>query len=107
MDILQPLISVKSENLMVSGLMGRGFTRDQAISFLPEAGISILIALRRNEGILNSEFIISDIDISSIAAKTGIEASKVKDGLKFVLPGIIEQPGIADSGLLGKIKSSF
>ena len=38
----------------------RGFTRDQVISFLPESGINMLIALRRNEGILKSEFIVSD-----------------------------------------------
>lgn len=104
-NVSQPLMSDKSASLIISGLMGRGFTLEQASIFLPEAGHTIITALKDNGGMNNTESVISGIDVSSLALKTGIEQSKVKDGLKYVLPGIVEQLSGTEKGILGKVKS--
>ena len=103
MDILKSLMSDKSAGLMVSGLMGRGFTLGQAKNFLPEAGAYIVSTLKENGGNTDSASVISDIDVSSLALKMGIDESKVKNGLKYLLPSIVEQSSGSD--ILSKIKS--
>jgi len=106
MDTPLSRMSTQVTNVMLSGLMGRGFTLDQAVAFLPDASHLIVSVIKENGGIINTETVIKDIDVAVLAIEVGIDASKIKDGLKFMIPGIVEQSSSANGNdLLGKINN--
>ncbi len=107
MDILQSILGDKAGE-MISGLVGKGFSQEQAEKFLPEAGSSIVSAFENSGGNSDADSILGNIDLSAIASKLGIDSNLVDQGMKFILPTILGQLGGSGAGgLLGKIKSFF
>ena len=108
MDILQSVIGDKTAGVLISGLIGRGFTKEQAENFLPEAGSSVISAFKDNGGNSDTGSIIGNIDLTAIASKVGIGSNLVNDGMKYIIPNILSQLGGDGMGsVLGKIKSFF
>ncbi len=107
MDILQSIIGDKAGEL-VSGLVGQGFSQEQAENFLPEAGSSIVSAFKESGDNADADSILGNIDLSAIASKLGIDSNLVDQGMKFILPSILGQLGGSGvGGMLGKIKTLF
>lgn len=105
--IINALIKGKGSDLL-SGLVGSGFTQDQAEKFLPEAGKSISGALSGGESVSDTDSILSKIDIASLAAKVGIDSSMATKGLKSLIPLILSKLGGESlGGMLGKAKGFF
>jgi hypothetical protein len=105
MNTLQSIIGVKTADVLISALRGRGFTLEQAQSFLPEAGSSVIYALSDHGGTTDPESIRGNIDLAALATKAGVDSKLVNDGMDYIIPSILSQ--MEDDGLLdmsGKIK---
>lgn len=108
MDILKSMIGDKTMGVLVSGLIGRGFTRDQAERFLPEAGSNVIASLQDETSGSDVSSILGSIDIDNLASNIGIDSSMVSNGLKYIIPGLMDQvDGNAVGSILGKVKSYF
>jgi hypothetical protein len=108
MDILKSLIGDKTMGVLVSGLIGRGFTRDQAERFLPEAGSSVISAIKDTNNGADVDSILGTIDIPDLASKIGVDSSMITNGLKYIIPGLMDLIGGNDVGNIpGKVESFF
>jgi len=108
MDILKSLIGDRTTGVLVSGLIGRGFTREQAERFLPEVGSNVISAIRDERNSTDVNAILRAINIPDVASKVGVDSSMVSNGLKYVIPGVMDQFNVNDlNSVLGKVKSFF
>lgn len=129
MDILKDIIGDKGAEILAA-LTEQGFSGDNAQSFIGECGDSIMSALNSGnvelgEGDIQaqSNSLIGNIDIASLAQKVGISSEMAQSGLGTIVPiimsavqdklgdasGIMSLLGGAaeNSGVLGKIKNLF
>ena len=117
MDILKSIVGDKTMGVLVSGLIGRGFTRDQAERFLPEAGGHVISAIKTENSDTDVDSIIGTMDVERMASTIGIDSSMISNGLQYIIPGLMDQVGGSDmsshlggsdmSSHLGKVKSFF
>jgi len=108
MDILQSVIGNRAAGLLISGLMGRGFNEEQAETFLPLAGNSVISAFRSNAGSKDTDSILEGIDIRAIASRTGLDNKLVSDGMQYVIPNLLSQMDEEDLGIMyNKVKQIF
>lgn len=106
MDILKSMVGDKTVGVLVSGLIGRGFTRDQAERFLPEAGGSVISAINNENHSSEVESIMDSMDIERMASTIGVDSSMISNGLQYIIPGLLDQVGGNDMGrIFGKLKS--
>jgi hypothetical protein len=105
MDTLSSIIGGKATGVLISALIGRGFTLEQAENFLPEAGVSVLSAFRDSGGTTDPESILGAIDLVTIATKAGVDSNLLNNGMDYIIPSILSQIDDDDvSRILGKIK---
>lgn len=108
MDIMKSLIGDKTAGVLVSGLIGRGFTREQAERFLPEVGSSVISAITDEGKCADANAVLGTINISDMVSKVGIDRTMVSNGLKYVVPGVIDLVGVNDAdNIFGKAKGFF
>jgi len=99
MDLISDFITDKGSEL-ISTLIDLGFSQDQAEQFLPEAGKNVMSLI--GEGQTDIDSILDNINISALAEKIGIDSSLVSNGLKSILPTLLEKLGSKGvGGLLG------
>ena len=99
MDFISGFITDKGSEL-ISTLIDLGFSQDQAEQFLPEAGKNVMSLI--GEGQTDIDSILDNINISALAEKIGIDSSLVSNGLKSILPTLLEKLGSKGvGGLLG------
>lgn len=96
MDFLKDLIREKGGD-MVANLMQNGFNKEQAGSFVPEAGQSVMDALTGGDGfdledlgkLSNISALMGKIDLGGLAAKVGIGQGQAKSGMESILPMLL------------------
>lgn len=113
MDLLKDILGARTEDL-ISELVGRtDFGREEAESFVPEAGRSVAGALAKRAGDLdlsniasasNVGTLIEQIDIGSLASKVGLSADKGASGLAAMLPMLLQFLGSNDNAM-GALKA--
>lgn len=108
MDILKSLTGDKTMGVLVSGLIGRGFTRDQAEQFLPEAGTIVVTTLQDTGSSTDVSRILESVDIDRLSMKLGIDNSMISNGLKYIIPGLMDQFNVNNAGsMLGRVKNFY
>lgn len=115
MDVLNKLIKDKASDLLGS-LTGTGFTQQQAEAFLPEAsngvmdaigniGVDKLISMSGHDQL---SALLDRIDVGALAAKTGLDAARVSNGLQSILPAVLGMFGGSRLGdMLGGLEKFF
>jgi hypothetical protein len=98
MDALSSIIGGKTTDVLISALIGRGFTPEQAQNFLPEAGVCVISAFRDNEGTTDLQTIRGKIDLAAIAKRAGVDSNLLNNGMDYIIPSILSQ--IDDGGLV-------
>ena len=91
MDTLSSILGGKTTDVLISALIGRGFTLEQAQNFLPEAGVSVISAFRDNGGTTDPESIRGIIDLAAIATKAGVDSNLLNNGMDYIIPSILSQ----------------
>ena len=113
MDFIKELISSQGSGL-VSELSSAGFSMEQAQDFIPEAGNSVLDALKGMDAsslldadsATQTESLLGNIDVAGLAEKFGLDSSLAQGGLEKLIPvvmGFLKENESAASilGLLG------
>lgn len=90
MNALKSFVGDRTISVLVSALVGRGFTWDQAESFLPEASCSFISAIKDENSHCDLDSILETFDISGMVFKTGLDRAMVTNGLKYVIPGLMD-----------------
>jgi len=116
MDLIQNFMDKESGSI-ISELISRGFSAEQANRFLPEALATLVQSLKAADfadlfGSASSgglARLLDSVDITGLASRTGVDSSNAKTGLNAVIPRLIafvkDNQGL--SGLLGEKTSGL
>ncbi len=108
MNLLEDLLGARAEDLISEVVSRTEFGRDEAESFVPEAGRSVAGALAKRAGDLdlsdmtsgnNVAMLLEQIDIGALAGKVGLSPDKGASGLAAMLPMLLGFLGKNDSAM--------
>ena len=116
MDLISEILEQKGGSLISALVSGAGMGTDQAETFLPEAGTSVMEAMTSRADDLdlsdlaskaNLDSLMGGIDIAGLASRSGVTAEQGTKGLSTILPmllGFLGDKGDVGGllGLLGK-----
>ena len=117
MDLIKGILEQKGGDLISALTSQAGFGQQQAEAFLPEAGESVMTAMAATADDLdmsdlssaaNVGAVLQNVDVASLAARTGLTTEQGSHGLSAMLPmllGFIGEKGDAGS-LLGMLKQA-
>ncbi len=104
MNSVQSIIGDKTAGLLISGLIGRGFSEEQAQRFLPEASSKIIAVFDKNDGITDANTILDSMDLAAIAFTVGVDNKLIQSGMNYLLPNIFSQLG---GNRMGEVLSGY